>query len=150
MEHISIKVYRNDNGKKIALPLYMSAHAAGMDVCASERVVIEPGRTALVKTGLFVEIPEGYELQVRPRSGLALKHSLLVPNAPGTIDADYRGEIGVILFNAGSTTFVVAEGDRIAQLVLGKVYKAVWQECDTFEALQTTERGEGGFGHTGA
>lgn len=150
MENISIKVYRNDNGKKIALPLYMSSHAAGMDVCAAEQAVIEPGRTMLVKTGLFVEIPEGYELQVRPRSGLALKYSLLVPNAPGTIDADYRGEIGVILFNAGETAFSVTIGDRIAQLVLNKVYKAVWHECAAFEDLQSTQRGEGGFGHTGA
>ncbi len=150
MEHIPIKIFRNDNGQKVMLPSYMSEHAAGMDVCAAEHICIDPGKTALVKTGLFVEIPIGYELQVRPRSGLALKHSLLIPNAPGTIDADFRGEIGVIVLNAGVQSFTIDPGDRIAQLVLNKVYHVTWQECECYESLQSTERGEGGFGHTGA
>ncbi len=149
MEYISVKVYRNDNGKKIELPAYMSDHAAGMDVCASQDATIEPGTAVLVKTGLFVEIPEGYELQVRPRSGLALKHSILVPNSPGTIDADYRGEVGVILFNAGKESFSVHAGDRIAQLVLNQVDRVRWHECGSFDDLNATKRGEGGFGHTG-
>jgi len=146
MEQIKIRIFRDVNGKRVELPRYMSRHASGMDVRAAQAVEIPPGRTALVKTGLYVEVPPGYELQVRPRSGLALKHRLLVPNAPGTIDADYRGEVGIILMNGGEEAFSVAEGDRIAQLVLCRVYKAQWEECDE---LNETGRGGGGFGHTG-
>ena len=146
MEKVTVRVFRDVKGKKVELPRYMSRHAAGMDVRAAEGVEILPGRTALVKTGLYVEVPPGYELQVRPRSGLALKHRLLVPNAPGTIDADYRGEVGVILMNGGEEPFSVIEGDRVAQLVLCRVYEAQWEECKT---LNETGRGGGGFGHTG-
>jgi dUTP pyrophosphatase len=146
MEKITVRVFRDVKGKKVELPRYMSRHAAGMDVRAAESAEIPPGRTVLVKTGLYVEVPPGYELQVRPRSGLALKHRLLVPNAPGTIDADYRGEVGVILMNGGEEPFSVAEGDRVAQLVLCRVYEAQWEECDE---LNETGRGGGGFGHTG-
>jgi dUTP pyrophosphatase len=117
-----------------------------MDVRAAESKEIPPGKTALVRTGLFVEVPPGYELQVRPRSGLALKHRLLIPNAPGTIDADYRGEVGIILMNGGDEPFFIEIGDRVAQLVLCRVYEARWEECDE---LNETGRGGGGFGHTG-
>ncbi|HDS03285.1 MAG TPA: dUTP diphosphatase [Firmicutes bacterium] len=146
MEKVIVRVFRDVKGKRTELPRYMSPHAAGMDVRAAESAMIPPGMTALVPTGLFVEVPPGYELQVRPRSGLALKKRLLIPNAPGTIDADYRGEVGVILLNGGEEPFAVAEGDRIAQLVLCKVYEAVWEEC---QKLNDTSRGGGGFGHTG-
>ncbi|HOO59205.1 MAG TPA: dUTP diphosphatase [Candidatus Mcinerneyibacteriales bacterium] len=146
MEKITIRVFRDINGKKVELPCYMSRHAAGMDVRAAESKEIPPGKTALVRTGLFVEVPPGYELQVRPRSGLALKHRLLIPNAPGTIDADYRGEVGIILMNGGDEPFFIEIGDRVAQLVLCRVYEARWEECDE---LNETGRGGGGFGHTG-
>tara|TARA_Y100000296_G_C5114312_1_gene226890 strand:+ start:133 stop:567 length:435 start_codon:yes stop_codon:yes gene_type:complete len=128
------------------LPEYGSLHAAGCDVRSSEDVSIYGGQRALVKTGLFVEIPEGYEIQVRPRSGLAYKNGLTVLNSPGTIDSDYRGEIGVILINHGETPVRLAKGERIGQLVLNKVEQIEWEE--NLE-LQETERGEGGFGSTG-
>ena len=129
-------------------PFYGSTLAAGADVSAylTEDLVIEPGCSALVQTGLFFAIPEGYEIQVRPRSGLALKHQITVLNTPGTIDADYRGEVGVILINHGKERFVVTPGMRIAQIVLAKVEKAEYVET---ESLVATGRGEGGFGHTG-
>ena len=108
--------------------------------------MIPPGSRALVPTGLRIALPEGYEAQVRPRSGLALKHGVTLPNSPGTIDADYRGEIGVILMNLGQEPFVVEPGDRIAQMVVAPVVRVAWSEA---EALDATERGEGGFGSTG-
>jgi dUTP pyrophosphatase len=111
-----------------------------------EKCTLIPGERKLIKTGLFLEIPEGYEAQVRPRSGLALKNGITVLNSPGTIDADYRGEIGVILINHSSEIFEINSGDRIAQLVFAKVEQAVWYET---ESLNETERGEGGFGSTG-
>jgi dUTP pyrophosphatase len=130
------------------LPRYGSSGASGADVMArlSEEVAIAPGATALIPTGVRVEIPLGYELQVRPRSGLALKSQLTVLNTPGTIDADYRGEIGVILINHGQSPFVVTPGMRIAQLVLAPVYQANFILC---QQLTDTKRGPGGFGHTG-
>ena len=130
------------------LPSYASMLAAGADVRAAiqEEIILEPGATSLIPTGLCFEIPEGYEIQVRPRSGLALKHGITVLNSPGTIDADYRGEVKVIMINHGKTSFVVEPGMRIAQLVLAPVVMA---EFEVEEALTITARGEGGFGHSG-
>jgi dUTP pyrophosphatase len=117
-----------------------------MDIVSAEQVTIAPGARHAVATGLAVAIPEGFEIQVRPRSGLALKHGISVPNTPGTIDSDYRGELKVILVNLGHEPFAIARGDRIAQLVLAPVVQAVWDEVADLDA---TERGEGGFGSTG-
>lgn len=132
------------------IPTYGSELAAGADVraCIEHEIEVFPGRSVLIPTGLKVEIPAGYEIQVRPRSGLALKHQVTVLNTPGTIDADYRGEIGVILINHGSEPFVVLRGMRIAQLILAPVFKALFV-CKERE-LSATVRGEGGFGHTGS
>ena len=146
MEQVKIKIYRDEKGKRVALPRYMTSLSAGMDLCATESVEIAVGEIVLVKTGLFVEIPDGYEIQIRPRSGLALKYGITIPNAPGTIDADYRGEIGVILMNSGKTSFKIEIGDRIAQMVVAPVVHAIWEET---EQISDTERGAGGFGHTG-
>jgi dUTP pyrophosphatase len=130
------------------LPRYMSLHAAGMDVfaCPEEEMVIEPGCRAVVPTGIALAIPVGFEAQVRPRSGLALHRGVTLVNAPGTIDADYRGELGVILINHGSEKFVVSRGDRIAQLVIAPVQMVTLEQV---EELDETDRNEGGFGHTG-
>ena len=132
----------------VALPSYATPGAAGMDVCAAIRdpLVLEPGARAAVPTGLAVAIPCGFELQVRPRSGLALKHGITCVNAPGTIDSDYRGEIRVILGNTGSEPFRIERGDRIAQLVLAPITRATVVLVDE---LDTTDRGAGGFGSTG-
>jgi dUTP pyrophosphatase len=126
----------------------MSEAAAGMDVCAAvkEPLVIAPGEIKLVPTGLYVAVPPGYEVQVRPRSGLALKHGLTIVNSPGTIDADYRGEVGIIVGNIGREPFTVTRGLRIAQLVVAAVAKADIRPVDD---LPATDRGEGGFGHSG-
>ena len=130
------------------LPVYASTQAAGADVraCITEEMIIEPGASLLVPTGLKFAIPEGYEIQVRPRSGLALKHGITVLNSPGTIDADYRGELGVILINHSQKSFVVTPGMRIAQIVVAAVVPAQFIKV---ESLDTTTRGTGGFGHTG-
>lgn len=119
-----------------------------MDLRAAvkEPITLEPGARTLVPTGLRIALPEGYEAQIRPRSGLALKHGISLPNTPGTIDADYRGEIGIIMINLGQEAVVVRRGDRIAQMIIAPVTKAVWEVC---EWLDETVRGEGGFGHTG-
>lgn len=131
-----------------ALPAYETPLAAGMDVRAdmTESIVLGPLERALVPTGLFVELPEGFEMQVRPRSGLAAKHGVTVLNAPGTIDADYRGEIKVILVNLSNTAFEIKPGERIAQLVVARHERVEWQAA---EELSDTERGKGGFGSTG-
>lgn len=131
-----------------ALPNYETIASAGMDLRAnlSEPIVLEPLQRALIPTGLFMELPIGYEAQVRPRSGLALKKGITCLNSPGTIDADYRGEIGVILANLSNETFVVENGERIAQMVIAKHERAEWIEV---EVLSETERGTGGFGSTG-
>jgi dUTP pyrophosphatase len=136
------------NQSKHALPGYETSGSAGMDVRANltERVVLQPMERALIPTGLFLEIPEGYECQVRPRSGLAFKKGVTVLNAPGTIDADYRGEVGVILINLSNEEFVVEDGERIAQLVFAEYKQAKWIETTV---LTETERGAGGFGSTG-
>lgn len=130
------------------LPIYASELAAGADVkaCIKEPIVLEPGASALVPTGLRFAIPTGFEIQVRPRSGLALKNQISVLNSPGTIDADYRGEVGVILINHGKNAFTITPGMRIAQIVLARVERASF---NIKEALLSTSRGEGGFGHTG-
>ena len=130
------------------LPVYETTASAGLDLRAflPEKIVIRPMERMLVKTGLFMEIPAGYEAQVRPRSGLALKNGITVLNSPGTIDADYRGEVGVILINLSQEPFEIQSGDRIAQLIFAKVEQAEWNQSET---LSETERGEGGFGSTG-
>ncbi len=136
------------NRSRHALPSYETMASAGMDVRANldEPIELKPLERALVKTGLFMEIPVGYECQVRPRSGLALKQGISVLNAPGTIDADYRGEVGVILVNLSDQPFVINDGERIAQLVFAQVEQAQWTET---EELSETDRGAGGFGSTG-
>ena len=134
--------------KGAELPTYGSEEAAGADVRAyiTDEVILNPGESKLIPTGLRFEIPKGFEIQVRPRSGLALKHGVTVLNTPGTIDSDYRGEVGIILINHGKKTFVITPKMRIAQLVFAPVIQACYKEE---ECLKTTERGEGGFGHTG-
>jgi dUTP pyrophosphatase len=136
------------NTSSHSLPSYETLASAGMDLRAAiqEPISLKPLERALVKTGLFIELPIGYEAQVRPRSGLALKKGITVLNSPGTVDADYRGEIGVILVNLSSETFVVENGERIAQLVIAKHERAEWNQVS---ALSETERGAGGFGSTG-
>lgn len=131
------------------IPRYMTALAAGMDICAvvDKEIIIQPGERCLVPTGLAFAIPEGFEVQVRPRSGLAIKHGIGLVNSPGTIDADYRGEVGIILINYGQDDFAINSGDRIAQLVVAPVVQAELEEVDV---LSETERGAGGFGHTGS
>ena len=136
------------NKSKHSLPNYATAHSAGMDLRANLEapITLAPGERALVKTGLFLELPEGTEAQVRPRSGLAFKHGVTVLNAPGTIDADYRGEVGVILINHGQEPFEVKDGERIAQLVIARYERVTFTEVAD---LSVSERGAGGFGHTG-
>ena len=143
---VRVLIARSGRAKDFPLPEYATPASAGVDLRASEARVIPPGGRALVPTGLRIALPEGYEAQVRPRSGLALKHGVTLPNSPGTIDADYRGEIGVILMNLGQEPFIVEPGDRIAQMVVAPVVRVAWSEA---EALDATERGEGGFGSTG-
>ncbi len=145
---ITLLVRRKAGCEDLPLPRYMSEAAAGMDVCAAvdKPLVLEPGDIKLVPTGLQVAVPPGYEIQVRPRSGLALEHGLTVVNAPGTIDADYRGEVGVIIGNIGRQPFTITRGMRIAQLVVAAVARADVQQVDE---LPETDRGEGGFGHSG-
>lgn len=130
------------------LPKYATARAAGLDLfaCNDDDIVIEPQSVALIPTGFAMELPDGYEAQLRPRSGLALKHAISLPNSPATIDADYRGEVKIILINHGKEPFIVKKGDRVAQMVIAKVEQATFIEVD---ALSETARGEGGFGHTG-
>lgn len=143
-----ILVRRLPHGENLPLPAYATSGAAGMDLLAAvdAEVTIPPGGRALIPTGLAVALPPGHELQIRPRSGLALRHGIVLPNSPGTIDEDYRGEIGVIVLNAGAEPFVVERGMRIAQAVLAPVLRAVWQETDELDA---TARAAGGFGSTG-
>jgi dUTP pyrophosphatase len=143
---VKVQVKRLPNGVGLELPRYATEGAAGMDVVSAETVVLAPGARHPVATGLALAIPQGYEIQVRPRSGLALKHGVTVPNTPGTIDSDYRGELKVIMINHGAEPFPIARGDRVAQLVLAPVTQAAWDEVDE---LEETARGEGGFGSTG-
>ncbi|MCI7404400.1 MULTISPECIES: dUTP diphosphatase [unclassified Pyramidobacter] len=141
---LTVRIRRENDD--IPLPEYATDQAAGMDLRASEDLVLEPGQIAGVGTGLHIELPAGYEAQIRPRSGLALKHGISVPNAPGTIDADYRGEIRVILVNLGREPFPIHAGDRIAQMVVAPVTRVSWQPSET---LNETGRQSGGFGSTG-
>lgn len=138
----------NKEAKQVPLPEYKSLGSAGMDICANidEDIVIEPGGIALVPTGFAIALPEGYECQVRTRSGLALKHGIFALNSPGTIDSDYRGEIKIILANFGKEPFRISFGDRIAQLVVAKYERVDWVETDS---LPESQRGERGFGSTG-
>jgi len=146
---VRIKIKRLKGNEKGPLPTYMSEHAAGLDVCAflDEDVLIGTGERRLIPTGLTVAIPEGFEIQVRPRSGLAMRDGLTLVNTPGTIDADYRGEIGILMINHGEKPVAIRNGQRIAQLVVSKVYRAELEEVDE---LPTSDRQEGGFGHTGS
>jgi dUTP diphosphatase len=148
MNQCTVKVKRSRLGNTHSLPAYMTTHAAGMDLCAdlTEEIVLLPGARVLVPTGIAIELPDGYEAQIRPRSGLALRHGITLVNAPGTIDADYRGEIGVIVINHGSEEFTIRNGERIAQMVFAPFTRAVLVEVPE---LGETERGDGGFGHTG-
>ncbi len=136
------------NRSKHAVPAYATEQSAGMDLRANldEPIEMEPLQRCLVPTGLFMALPKGYEAQIRPRSGLALKKGITVLNSPGTIDADYRGEICIILINLSSEKFVIEDGERIAQMVIARHEQAEWEETET---LEETERGAGGFGHTG-
>lgn len=146
---VTVQITRVGGGSvEIPLPRYATEHAAGMDLSAAveTEVVLAPGQTMLIPTGFAIALPPGYEAQVRPRSGLAIKHGVGILNAPGTIDADYRGEVKVILTNFGTENFVVRRGDRIAQMVIARHERAVWEEK---VALEETGRGAGGFGHTG-
>ena len=143
---VPVELKRLPHGEGLDLPRYATDGAAGMDVVSAEDVTLEPGARHAVATGLSVAIPHGFEIQVRPRSGLALKHGITVPNTPGTIDSDYRGELKVIMINHGAEPFAIARGDRVAQLVLAPVTQASWVEVDELDA---TSRGAGGFGSTG-
>ena len=148
MEKIRVLVKKSPGNEDIPLPQYMSPHAAGMDLYAAvkEETTITPSKIKLIPTGISISLPVGFEAQVRPRSGLAIKHGIGILNTPGTIDADYRGEVGVILINLGENPFVVKRGDRIAQLIINKIYHAYLEPSPD---LPPTERNDGGFGHTG-
>ena len=149
MAKLTVKVsYLDEADLTIPLPSYETVGSAGMDLCAHlhESVVLEPHERKLIPTGLFIELPIGYEAQIRPRSGLALKQGITCLNSPGTIDADYRGEIGVILVNLSNEEFIIEKGERIAQLVIAKHERAEWKQV---EELSKTSRGQGGFGSTG-
>lgn len=146
MIHVAVKVL--PHGEGLPLPAYATEHAAGADLLAAveAELVLAPGERALVPTGIAVALPEGYELQVRPRSGLAIRHGITCLNSPGTIDADYRGEIRLILINLGQEPYTIRRGDRLAQAILAPVLRLEWQPVAD---LPETQRGEGGFGHTG-
>ncbi len=148
-EEIKIKVKRlSEDFADVPLPFYATSGSAGMDIRAAIKkdVIVEPGKVELISTNISVEIPVGYEIQVRPRSGLAANHSIGILNSPGTIDSDYRGEVKIILMNFGKENFKISRGDRIAQLIVSKVYIAKMVEV---KELNTSSRGKGGFGHTG-
>jgi dUTP pyrophosphatase len=147
-DHVTLRVKRLDGNKDMALPSYETDGASGLDLRAAVdgELTLHPGEISLVPTGLAISLPLGYEAQIRPRSGLALKHGVGMVNTPGTIDSDYRGEIGLVLINWGKSPFVIKRGDRIAQMVVTRVSRAQVLEVDR---LETTERGEGGFGHSG-
>src|SRR5512135_1110132 len=147
---VTVRVLQLPHGVGLPLPSYQSAHAAGLDLVAAlpedDPIELEPSDRALVPTGLVIELPEGFEAQVRPRSGLALRHGVTVLNSPGTIDSDYRGEIGVILANLGSESVTIARGERIAQLVVAPVRQVEWHAV---ASLPASTRGAGGFGSSG-
>ncbi len=148
MTRVSVAVTTLPHAENLNLPAYATEHAAGMDLCAANTndIILQPGQRTLIPTGLSIALPEGYEAQVRPRSGLALKNGVTVLNSPGTIDADYRGEIQVILANLGTEAFTITRGMRIAQMVVARYSRVEWQQS---EQLSATARGAGGFGSTG-
>ncbi|HVN88080.1 MAG TPA: dUTP diphosphatase [Candidatus Binatia bacterium] len=148
-QSVTVAVQRLRPTADLPLPAYATHAAAGMDLCADldTTIVVQPGERRLIPTGLAIQLPAGYEAQVRPRSGLALRHGVTLLNSPGTIDADYRGEILVLIINHGSEPFPIARGDRIAQLIVAPVTRVEWRPV---ASLETTPRGSGGFGHTGA
>lgn len=148
MLQCTVKVKQLRPGSMIPLPKYMTLHSAGMDLYADleHELVINPGDRALVPSGIAIEMPDGFEAQIRPRSGLALRHGIALVNSPGTIDADYRGEIGIILINHGNEPYPVRKGERIAQMVFAPFVRAELLEVSE---LAATDRGDGGFGHTG-
>ena len=143
MNKITVKVINKSNNK---LPEYGTLFSAGMDIRSNENIVLRAGTRLLVKSGLFIQLPDGYEAQIRPRSGLALKHGITVLNSPGTIDVDYTGEVGIILINTSLVDFEIKIGDRIAQMVINPIVQGQWLEV---AKLDETERNSGGFGHTG-
>lgn len=148
MNKISVRIRRLEDNTDIPLPDYESEGSSGMDIRAAvkEPVTLMPGDIRLIPTGLAVSVPPGYEAQIRPRSGLALSYGIGMVNSPGTIDSDYRGEIGIVMINWGSDSFLIKRGDRIAQMIISRVYRADLEEMDDLDA---TLRGKGGFGHTG-
>jgi len=148
MDRVILKVKRLGNNTNLPLPSYQSDGSSGLDLCAAvnKELTLQPGDIKLIPTGLSISLPEGYEAQIRPRSGLALRYGLGFVNAPGTIDADYRGEIGVIAINWGKKPLTIKRGERIAQMVIHTVSRAIVEEVNE---LDTTQRGEGGFGHSG-
>jgi dUTP pyrophosphatase len=148
LERISVKIKRLESSLNLPLPDYETEGSSGIDIRASvkEPLLMKPGEIKLIPTGVAVSIPPGYEGQIRPRSGLALKHGIGLVNSPGTIDSDYRGELGIIMINLGERPFTIKRGDRIAQMIISKVYRAALVEV---EELDSTERGGGGFGHSG-
>lgn len=146
--NVTVYVTKLENCKDLNLPQYATSDSAGLDLLAAIEapLTLKPMQRALIPTGIAIALPEGYEAQIRPRSGLALKHGISIVNAPGTIDADYRGPIGVILINLGESEFTINRGDRIAQMVIVPYTRLSWAEIET---LEVTKRGAGGFGHTG-
>lgn len=148
MPNLTVKIKRLDHAKDLSLPSYATALSAGMDLVAAidEKITLAPSERKIIPTGLSIALPEGYEAQIRPRSGLAIKHGITLPNSPGTIDADYRGEIGIIILNAGTESFTIERGMRIAQMVITKYETITWDEVSD---LDETDRGSGGFGSTG-
>jgi len=148
MSNVIVAVTTLPHAENLSLPAYATEHAAGMDLCAAitNDIILPPGQRTLIPTGLSIALPEGFEAQVRPRSGLALKNGVTVLNSPGTIDADYRGEVQVILANLGTETFTITRGMRIAQMVVARYSRVEWQQT---EQLSATARGAGGFGSTG-
>jgi dUTP pyrophosphatase len=149
MTRLAVAIQRLPHGADLDLPAYQSAGAAGLDLCAalSAEIILDPGARALVPTGVAIALPDGFEAQVRPRSGLAARHGVTVLNAPGTIDADYRGEVKVLLINHGDAPFAVRRGLRVAQLVVAPVARVDWREA---QSLPASARADGGFGSTGA
>ena len=148
MKNIHVDIKKVREGSDVPLPQYMTEHSSGMDLYADidEEITIKPMERTLVPTGISISLPDGYEAQIRPRSGLAIKHGITLVNSPGTIDADYRGEIKVIIINLGTSSFVVKRGERVAQMVVHEVSRVTWREST---GLADTARGGGGFGHTG-
>ncbi len=148
MQKIVVHVEQTEEGKDLPLPKYMSEQAAGMDLyaCVEESVLLKKGEIQLIPTGIKIALPPSYEAQIRPRSGLAFKHGISLVNSPGTIDADYRGEIKIIMINHGPEDFLIKRGERIAQMVINEVRQAIWE---TNVELSESTRGSGGFGHTG-